>query len=77
MPSIITSWLPGQEQGNVEFVIRENVGRVAKEPKRIVKIVEEFQNSEEFAQIRKNIERVRKPRAALDIAALLLKYLSS
>jgi len=76
LPLIITSWLPGQEQGNVEFVIRENVGRVAKEPKRIVKIVEEFQNSEEFAQIRKNIERVRKPRAALDIAALLLKYLS-
>jgi 1,2-diacylglycerol 3-beta-galactosyltransferase len=75
LPIIITSWLPGQEKGNVEFVVRENVGRVAKEPERIVRLIQEMQRPEEYQRIKKNIERVRKPHAALDIAKLLLRYI--
>ncbi|MCX5751014.1 MAG: glycosyltransferase [Candidatus Saganbacteria bacterium] len=74
LPIIITSWLPGQEEGNVEFVVREDIGRVAKEPERVVRIIQEMQQPKEYLQIKKNIERVRKPHAALDIAKLLLRY---
>ncbi len=75
LPIIVTSWIPGQEKGNVEFVVREGVGHVAKDPKRVVKIIKELQNRTEYEKIRKNIERVRKPHAALDIASLIIKLL--
>jgi 1,2-diacylglycerol 3-beta-galactosyltransferase len=75
LPIIVTSWLPGQEEGNVEFVIKEGVGHISKEPKRIVKIIKELQNPAEYEKISKNIERVRKPHAALDIASLIIKLL--
>lgn len=75
LPIIITSWLPGQEQGNAEFVVKEGVGHITKDPKRIVRIIKELQNRIEYEKIRKNIERVRKPHAALDIASNILKFL--
>jgi len=68
LPIIITSWLPGQEEGNVEFVVRENVGRVSRDPKRVVELVEELQGKKEFEEMKKNIKRVSRPQAALEIA---------
>jgi len=68
LPIIITSWLPGQEEGNVEFVVRENVGRVSKNPKKVVEIVKELMVASEFQELKKNIKRVSRPQAAMEIA---------
>lgn len=75
LPMIITSWLPGQEEGNVEYVIREGVGEVTRDPKKVVEIVKRFLDPQELKKIRKNIEKVRKPHAVYDIAKLILSYL--
>lgn len=75
LPIIITSWLPGQEEGNVEFVVRENVGRVSKNPRRVVELVNEIRETSEFEEMKKNIKKVSRPQAALDIAREIFRYL--
>ena len=68
LPIIITSWLPGQEEGNVDFVLREKVGKVCKDPQKIVETVKAIQNPARLKEMKKNIKRVSKPKAALEIA---------
>jgi len=76
LPMIITSWLPGQEEGNVHFVKTRDVGRVEKDPEKVAKAIQELQeNREEFEQMKKNIAKVRRPHASFDIAKLILGYL--
>ncbi len=75
LPMIITSWLPGQEEGNVQFVIDEDIGRVSKEPDEVVEIIKNIQETGEYEKMKKNIERVRRPHASFDIAKLILSYL--
>jgi 1,2-diacylglycerol 3-beta-galactosyltransferase len=75
LPIIITSWLPGQEEGNVEFVVRENVGRVSQDPRRVVELVREMRETAEFDELKKNIKRVSRPQAALEIAREILNCL--
>lgn len=75
LPIIITSWLPGQEEGNVEFVVRENVGRVSKDPKKVGQLVKELMEGSLFDELKANIARVSRPNAALEIADEILIYL--
>ena len=75
LPIIITSWLPGQEEGNVEFVVRENVGRVSRDPRQVVELIAEMKTSSEFEKMKQNIKRVARPQAALDIARQIFAYL--
>lgn len=75
LPIIITSWLPGQEEGNVEFVVRENVGRVSRDPRKVVEIVRELMETTEFEELKRNIKRVSRPQAAIDIAHEIFRYL--
>lgn len=75
LPIVITSWLPGQEEGNVEFVVRENVGRVSRDPKRVVELIAEMRRTSEFEEMKRNIKRVSRPQAALDIAREIFRYL--
>jgi 1,2-diacylglycerol 3-beta-galactosyltransferase len=75
LPIIITSWLPGQEEGNVEFVKKEKVGAVTADPEKVVETIKALQVKENYESILKHIKRVRRPHAAFDIAKLILKYL--
>lgn len=75
LPIIITSWLPGQEEGNVEYVVRENVGKVSKDPKKVVKLIKEIMQPANYRKIMKNIKRIRRPKAAMQIAKEIFKYL--
>jgi 1,2-diacylglycerol 3-beta-galactosyltransferase len=75
LPIIITSWLPGQEEGNVEFVVRENVGRVSRNSRRVVELVNEIRETSEFEEMKKNIKKVSRPQAALEIAHEIFRYL--
>jgi len=75
LPIIITSWLPGQEEGNVEFVVRENIGRVSRDPKKVVEIVRELMQPGEYQALIENIKRVSRPHAAIEIANEILRYL--
>ncbi|MDI6731627.1 MAG: glycosyltransferase [Candidatus Margulisbacteria bacterium] len=76
LPIIITSWLPGQEEGNVEYVVRENVGKVSQDPVKVVEIINELLSDKKaFEEMKANIRRASRPQAALDIAGQILSYL--
>ncbi|KAF0134731.1 MAG: monogalactosyldiacylglycerol synthase [Candidatus Saganbacteria bacterium] len=75
LPIIITSWLPGQEEPNVKFIVDNHLGFVTSEPKKIVEILKELNNSSELKNIMKSIEKARKPHAAIDIANCILEHI--
>ncbi|HTY13445.1 MAG TPA: glycosyltransferase [Candidatus Omnitrophota bacterium] len=75
LPIVITSWLPGQEEGNVKFVEEFEVGYVTKEPDKVVEIIGRLQNPSALNAIMKKIKKARKPHAAIDIADCILKHL--
>ncbi|HVN67941.1 MAG TPA: hypothetical protein VMT55_06175, partial [Candidatus Sulfotelmatobacter sp.] len=59
----------------VEFVVKENVGRVSRDPRRVVGLVREIRQTAEFEAMKKNIKKVSRPEAALDIAREIFRYL--
>lgn len=73
IPVVITSWLPGQEEGNVEYVIKNKLGVVNKNFKAIGKTVKEFQKEAYYEKIKKNIKNASNPRAVFEIAKLILE----
>jgi len=72
LPMIITSWLPGQEEGNVKYVLEHRIGRICKDPKQIVKMIDELKND---PQVRENINKVKKPHAVFDIVKVILEMI--
>jgi len=69
LPMIITSWLPGQEEGNIKFVLDHRIGRVEKDPRSIVEAIKDILNDKDIIR---NIRNVKKPHAVFDIANLIL-----
>ena len=67
IPLVITSWLPGQEEGNVEYVRDHNLGRLCKDYSKIGETIKALLEPKTLAVIRENIRRVRRPRASHEI----------
>ncbi len=73
LPLILTGALPGQEEGNVSFVVENGLGMVATKPQEIVRAIGRvLTDHERMAAIKRAMERVRRPQAARDIAQLIL-----
>ncbi|MFN3743044.1 MAG: glycosyltransferase, partial [Anaerolineales bacterium] len=77
LPMILYARLPGQEDGNVHFVVRERVGHWASRPERVVGILREWLEHPETRQAyaRRCHEKAR-PEAALTIAQIIGAYLN-
>jgi 1,2-diacylglycerol 3-beta-galactosyltransferase len=73
LPIVLTGALPGQEEGNIDFVVANGLGTLATRPREIVQAVGRLLgDDEERAAIRQAMARVRRPQAARDIAQLIL-----
>jgi len=72
LPMIITSWLPGQEEGNIKYVLEHRIGKVSKDPSKIVPLIKEIRSD---PAITANIKKAKKPHAVFDIANLILGML--
>ena len=72
LPMIITSWLPGQEEGNVRYVLDHHIGKVSKDPKKIAALIGEIRTDN---LIKGNLAKYKKPQAVFDIARLILDRL--
>jgi 1,2-diacylglycerol 3-beta-galactosyltransferase len=72
LPMIITSWLPGQEEGNIKYVLAHNIGKVSKDPGKIVSLIGAIRSD---VLIKENINKVKKPQAVFDMANLILDML--
>jgi 1,2-diacylglycerol 3-beta-galactosyltransferase len=77
LPIILTGAIPGQEVGNIDYVIDQHVGVLARTPESVVAAVRDLAAStpEELARLRAHALSLSHPRAAFDIASLILSYL--
>lgn len=73
-PILLTGYVPGQERGNVDFVVGAGAGRLTKTPQALVTALEQLLDpaSEVRYQMTENARRLARPSAARDIAQLLL-----
>lgn len=73
-PILLTGYVPGQERGNVDFVVEAGAGQLAETPQALTAALQNLLNSGSQAQGRmtENARRLAKPSAAWDIARLLL-----
>jgi len=73
LPLILTGCLPGQEEGNVSFVLEKGLGTLATRPAEIVRAIGELNaDHEREARIRQTMAGLRRPQASHDIARLIL-----
>jgi 1,2-diacylglycerol 3-beta-galactosyltransferase len=77
LPIVLSGYVSGQEDGNVEFVEQNNVGVLAHNP---VQLVDELRQllvpgSLDLRQRQQHAKRVSQPHAAFDIARCILSYL--
>lgn len=72
LPLVLYSRLPGQEDGNVSYVVHERAGVWAPRPREVVEAVRRWvEDPEERARAAAASRRVAKPQAARSIARLI------
>jgi len=71
LPILLSGFVPGQEEGNVEYVINKGVGTWAEKPQRIAATLAQWLQPENeiLPQMAQKAQRLGRPQAALDIAA--------
>ncbi len=75
IPLILYSRLPGQEEGNVTYVIEEGAGVWAPTPGKVVRTLETWLDYPEMRQrAANNARRLARPAAAREIARIIAKY---
>jgi 1,2-diacylglycerol 3-beta-galactosyltransferase len=75
LPMVLYSRLPGQEDGNVTFVVSEGAGVWAPQPEEIVSALKTWiNNPEQYEQAAMACQRLARPHAAREIAALLAEW---
>lgn len=75
LPMVLYSRLPGQEDGNVTFVVSEGAGVWAPQPDEIVSVLKTWINyPEQYQQAARACKRLARPQAAREIAALLAEW---
>lgn len=77
LPIILTGAIPGQEVANIDYVVRNQVGRLAPTPAEVVEAARALcqPDSALLATMRANARRISRPRASFDIARLILETL--
>lgn len=77
LPIVLSGALPGQEDGNVRFVVDNGAGRWAPGPDNVVVAVRELTAADPaaLAEAAANARRLARPQAAMEIAKEIGKYL--
>ena len=76
LPIILTGFIPGQEEGNVEYVRANRLGVFADTPEKLVASARQLLDptNPQLAEMRANVQALSRPRASFDIARLILSY---
>jgi len=82
LPIVLTGYIPGQEEGNVEYVLSNHIGVLAETPAQVASAVRSLlapgtSSADDRATLeamRANIARLSHPRASFEIARLILSY---
>lgn len=77
LPLVLYSYLPGQEDGNVEFVVEGGLGRWAPGPSQTAAAVRDLlEQPGEYARAADACRRAARPAAAADVARAIAERLS-
>ncbi len=77
LPIILSGYIPGQEEGNVTYVVENNVGMLAYDSVELINILRRLlkPGSELLRQELENAKRISRPGASFDIASCILGFL--
>ncbi len=77
LPIILSGYVPGQEEGNVDFVLRNGVGILAHDSVELVDGLRRLikPGSQVMRRQRENAKRISRPYTSFDIAKHILSYL--
>jgi len=76
LPTMLSSFLPGQEAGNVPFVVRSGFGEFSRQPKVIAERVSTWlQDDEQLARMSASARAVATPKATRQIAEDLVQMM--
>lgn len=78
LPMVLSGFIPGQEEGNVEYVVQHGVGSYSPNPNEIAKTVSGWlqPGNLELAAMQERAYRLARPQAALEIAEALGELLA-
>lgn len=75
LPMILYKVIPGQEEGNMEFLLRHGLGIKVKSPKEVSAcVLHLFQNPGKLLSLSAACRKAGKPNAAFDIAQNVMRY---
>jgi len=75
-PMLLFSPLPGQEERNAAFLVKNRLAELAENPRQLETLVERYlRHPAPLAAFRRNIARMARPCAAKDIAAAIMERL--
>jgi 1,2-diacylglycerol 3-beta-galactosyltransferase len=78
LPIVLYSRIPGQEDGNVSYVVDQGVGTWAPSPEQSATAVRSWLNSPaKFARAVEQCHAIAKPRAAVEIAQIMMNTLEN
>jgi 1,2-diacylglycerol 3-beta-galactosyltransferase len=79
LPIVISGYVPGQEEGNVEFVVKNKVGALALDSTTLIDTLRRLlkPGSQELRQWTANAQRISQPMASFDIAHCILQHMES
>jgi 1,2-diacylglycerol 3-beta-galactosyltransferase len=77
LPIILSGYVPGQEEGNVTYVVENNVGVLAYDSVELIDTLRRLlkPGSQLLRQQVENAKRISRPRASFDIADYILSFL--
>jgi 1,2-diacylglycerol 3-beta-galactosyltransferase len=79
LPIILSGAIPGQEEGNVAYVVDNGVGLFADEPDSIVEILSDLlgPHSDAIAEMARKARSISRPEASLEIAAEIFRLIEA
>jgi 1,2-diacylglycerol 3-beta-galactosyltransferase len=77
LPIILSGYVPGQEEGNVDFVVQHDVGVLAEDGLALINALRKLvkPGSAVLRRQLENAQRIRKPEASFAIARCILSFL--
>jgi 1,2-diacylglycerol 3-beta-galactosyltransferase len=76
LPMIISDAIPGQETGNVEYIVNNEAGVFAPEPSQVADTLATWlgQGLDKLHQLSANAKKLARPNASADIAKIIWEY---
>ena len=75
LPILLSGFIPGQEEGNVSYVVENGAGAYCDTPDGIAAIVSDWAGGSELAQMADRASELGRPRAAYDIVDEIVEFM--